>query len=237
MAANASSPLRRVVAASPISKSAACDLPRSYKLSVPHPHSQIHPPGQCPQRSLGLPCQRTFPFEEATFPRSMILCPTLVSAFLGFILGTIYCAWQHLNHSRMGHARALLYFFESPLGAKKWKDDVVSEDFGFPAALLVIEKGERVRLNKDLFHLSSQRLRHTPASKPWTNALLQQVHDRSIQFIEHLLSSAPGRDFDVARPAWERLAAALKSEGEVQIQRHFKRDGSDSGVWFCRVLS
>src|ERR1035438_10137579 len=54
-------------------------------------------------------------------------------------------------------------------------------------------KSERDRLNKDLFHLSSQRLRHTSASKPWTSSLLQQVHDRSIQFIEHLRSEKRAR--------------------------------------------
>jgi hypothetical protein len=54
----------------------------------------------------------------------------------------------------MGHARALLYFFERPSGKKKWSDDVVSEDFGFSAATIPIAKDDRERLNKDLFHLS-----------------------------------------------------------------------------------
>jgi hypothetical protein len=65
-----------------------------------------------------------------------------------------YCVWEHLNFSRMGHARALLYFFERPSGKKKWSDDVVSEDFGFSAATIPIAKDDRERLNKDLFHLS-----------------------------------------------------------------------------------
>jgi hypothetical protein len=145
-----------------------------------------------------------------------------------------YCAWEHLNFSRMGHARALLYFFESPLGAKKWPDDLVSEDFGFPSAAVPIHKDERERLNKDLFHLSSRRLRHTRASKPWTNAILQHIHDRAVAFIDFLLSPAPARDFEVAHPAWEGLSSALKSGREIQISRHFSRDGQDSG-WILQI--
>lgn len=140
-----------------------------------------------------------------------------------------YCAWEHLNFSRMGHARALLYFFESPLASKKWDDDVVSEDFGFPASVISLGQDERNRLNKDLFHLSSRRLRHTRASKPWTNTLLQQIHDRTVLFIDHLLTPGSSHDFEVGRPAWEALANALKSGREVHIRRHFSSDGSDSG--------
>ena len=45
---------------------------------------------------------------------------------------TDYCAWEHINFSRMGHARALYDFFETP-ATKRKQDDAVSEDFGFPA--------------------------------------------------------------------------------------------------------
>jgi hypothetical protein len=95
---------------------------------------------------------------------------------------TDYCSWEHLNFSRMGHARALLYFFECPSADKKWDDDVVSEDFGFPAAGIAIAKDERDRLNKDLFHLSSRRVRHTQSSKAWTNAVLNHIHERAVIF-------------------------------------------------------
>lgn len=145
-----------------------------------------------------------------------------------------YCAWEHVNFSRMGHARALLYFFESPLDAKQRADDVVSEDFGFPPAAVPIHKDDRERLNKDLFHLSSRRLRHTRDSKPWTNSLLQNIHDRAVTFIDYLLLPAPKRDFEVARPAWEGLSSKLKSGREIQISRHFSRDGQDSG-WMLKL--
>ncbi len=140
-----------------------------------------------------------------------------------------YCAWEHLNFSRMGHARALLYFFESTSTAKKWKDDVVSEDFGFPAETISISKDERDRLNKDLFHLSSQRLRHTRDSKPWTDTLLQQIHERSVCFVDFILALGEEHDFEVARSAWEVLASAMKSGREILIRRHLSINGNDSG--------
>jgi len=65
--------------------------------------------------------------------------------------GADYCAWEHVNFSRMGHARALIYFFECGLSSKKWEDDIVSEDFGFPASQTGISQEDRDRLNKDLF--------------------------------------------------------------------------------------
>jgi len=147
---------------------------------------------------------------------------------------TDYCSWEHLNFSRMGHARALLYFFECPSADKKWDDDVVSEDFGFPAAGIAIAKDERDRLNKDLFHLSSRRVRHTQSSKAWTNAVLNHIHERAVIFVDHLLTSVTAQEFEVARRPWEELARALKSGGEVKISRQFSSDGKDSG-WMINI--
>jgi hypothetical protein len=41
-----------------------------------------------------------------------------------------YCSWEHTNFARMGHARALYWFFETSVTDRK-QDDVVSEDFKF----------------------------------------------------------------------------------------------------------
>lgn len=152
---------------------------------------------------------------------------------------TDYCVWEHLNFSRLGHARALLYFFENPARSKKWPDDLVSEDFAFSAAAIAISSADRERLNKDLFHLSAQRLRHTKASKPWPHSILQQVHKRSTLFVDHLLQIHPSRDFEVDAPKWKSLACHLKNGQEINISRHFRKDGSDSG-WLLqpgRILS
>src|SRR2546427_591021 len=98
--------------------------------------------------------QKTFLLDDAVFYELL------------FALGvskhdpTDYCVWEHLNFSRMGHARALIYFFECAAGSKKWSDDLVAEDFGFPSSQIGVSDVDRDRLNKDLFHLSSSRLRH-----------------------------------------------------------------------------
>lgn len=142
---------------------------------------------------------------------------------------TDYCVWEHLNFSRMGHARALFYFFESPSEQKRWPDDVVSEDFGFPAAAILITKDDRDRFNKDLFHLSARRVRHTVDSKPWPNSFLQCIHERAISFTDHILSKQAVRDFQVDLRKWEALSKVLKEGKEILISRCFRHDEGDTG--------
>jgi len=140
-----------------------------------------------------------------------------------------YCAWEHVNFSRMGHARALIYFFECGLSSKKWDDDIVSEDFGFAASQIGISPDDRDRLNKDLFHLSSLRLRHTHKTKPWTNNILNRAHERTVSFIQFLLSDKRPRDFQVSDSKWKRLLEFLQSGQELLIVRYLGVDGHDTG--------
>jgi|GEM_PF-3143271 len=133
-----------------------------------------------------------------------------------------YCVWEHLNYSRMGHARALIYFFEKSnvkglKNSKNWPDDLVSEDFGFPPKPIKLSKRDRNRLNKDLFHLSSKRLRHTAKSKPWPNTFLNRVHDRTVKFIRHILSAKLERGVKMLEPQWKALLNSLESGQELLI--------------------
>lgn len=171
--------------------------------------------------------QKTFLLNDAVFYE--LLFALGVSAHDS----TDYCVWEHLNFSRQGHARALLYFFESPSAKKKWPDDLVSEDFAFAAADIAISKEDRERFNKDLFHLSARRVRHTADSKPWPHTILQRVHERSVVFVDHLLRVDPQRDFAVDVAKWASLSRFLKNPRELEISRYFQKDGSDSG-WLLR---
>lgn len=147
---------------------------------------------------------------------------------------TDYCVWEHLNFSRFGHARALLYFYETPPDKKKWPDDIVSEDFGFKSAAIALNSEDRERFNKDLFHLSARRIRHTADSKPWPDSILQRIHERSILFIDHLLHDDPTRDFSVESGKWKALSEILRDGRELEIARYSLSDGSDSG-WVIRT--
>jgi hypothetical protein len=105
---------------------------------------------------------------------------------------TDYCAWEHVNFSRMGHARALYYFFETPTADRK-HDDALSEDYGFTARPIDRPSDDRKRLNKDLFHLSYARFRHTKDTKAWPDTIISCLHDRCVDFIQHLLAQEPIR--------------------------------------------
>jgi hypothetical protein len=156
--------------------------------------------------------QKTFLLNDAVFYE--ILLALGVSAHDR----TDYCSWEQVNHSRMGHARVLLYFFEPKPPGKGWPDDLRCEHFGFPASPLTISEAERDRFNKDLFHLSCSRLRHTtPQTKWWTSESLNKVHERVVEFILFLLSGDAAKDYDVERSQWETLLRFLRSGRELVI--------------------
>ncbi len=138
-----------------------------------------------------------------------------------------YCVWEHLNFSRMGHARALIYFFECP--KRKWPDDLISEDFGFPAKKIRLSKRDRDRLNKDLFHLSVARLRHKSKSKAWPHVFLNRVHERSVKFIRYILSPKFERGIKVLKQQWELLLQILESGHELCISSSIAKGNQFSG--------
>ena len=146
---------------------------------------------------------------------------------------TNYCAWEHVNFSRMGHARALYSFFETSIAERDKRrqkqpdnDDVVSEDFKFGPLKIQRPAGDRKRLNKDLFHLTYARLRHTSETKPWPDTILSCLHKPCINFIEHLLAHRErfGKPSDFKQ--WEQLLALLNSGCEIRINRHFTKVGA-----------
>jgi hypothetical protein len=141
---------------------------------------------------------------------------------------TDYCAWEHINFSRMGHARTLYDFFETPV-ADRQQDDAISEDFGFDARPIDRPRDDRVRLNKDLFHVTYARLRHTNVTKPWPDTILSCLHERCVEFIRHVLSSGDrfGGPGELAR--WNDLLQALESGCELLISRPFSRTGVAPG--------
>ncbi len=131
-----------------------------------------------------------------------------------------YCSWEHLNFSRMGHARALYCFFETSIAERK-QDDVVSEDFKFGPITIERPSDDQARLNKDLFHLTYARLRHFTnlQNKPWPDSILSCLHEPCVEFIKHLLvhKSEFGTFNDFVM--WEELLIALNSGREICIHR------------------
>jgi hypothetical protein len=129
---------------------------------------------------------------------------------------TDYCTWETLNFTRMGHARVLYTFFEATLD-KRYEDDVLSEDYGFGAAPVDLPEDDRLRLNKDLFHMTYARLRHTPETKPWPSTILANLHSRSVDFIRHILEQRDYFRDDAELPRWTGLLEHLISGRELLI--------------------
>lgn len=150
---------------------------------------------------------------------------------------TDYCAWEHVNHSRMGHARVLYTFFETSIAQRekirernKDYDDVVAEDFGFCARKISRPATDRVRLNKDLFHLTYARLRHTPSTKAWPDSILANLHQTCVEFIKHLLANGGGLGTPNDFTKWKQLLEVLTSGRELRIGRPCTEGGLEP-VW------
>jgi hypothetical protein len=129
---------------------------------------------------------------------------------------TDYCQWEAINFSRMGHARVLYAFLETKTEDRS-KDDVLAEDYGFPAESVDLPPEDRLRLNKDLFHLTYSRLRHTPASKPWPDSILSSLLEPCLRFMEHVRHQEELFLSQAELANWIRLMELLKFGRELQI--------------------
>jgi hypothetical protein len=128
-----------------------------------------------------------------------------------------YCHWEAINFNRMAHARLLYDFLETP-ASKRFQDDVLAEDFGYPAVPIPLSPDDRLRLNKDLMHLTYSRLRHTPDTKPWPDSILATLIDPILSFMEYVEKDRglfPGEN-DVQ--GWRDPIRCLKSGKQLIIQ-------------------
>jgi hypothetical protein len=129
---------------------------------------------------------------------------------------TDYCQWEAINFSRMGHARVLYTFLETKTENRS-QDDVLAEDYGFPAESINLPSEDRRRLNKDLFHLTYARLRHTPATKPWPDNIISNLLEPCLKFMEHISNQRDLFDTDAEFAGWIDLMRRLRSGRELQI--------------------
>jgi hypothetical protein len=128
-----------------------------------------------------------------------------------------YCQWEVMNFCRLAHARLLYDFLETPKNRRR-DDDVLAEDFGYPAQTIRLTRDDRERLNKDLLHFSYGRLRHTPATKPWPSSILSNLLDPVLQFMRFIRDSRT--DLIVSKTAsddWNKLIESLESGRELRI--------------------
>jgi len=130
---------------------------------------------------------------------------------------TDYCNWEAVNFTRIAHARLLYDFFEHP-ATDRHKDDVLAEDFGFPAAQIPLPPDDRHRLNKDLMHFTYDRLRHTPATKPWPDSIIGCLHDPTLHFMRHVGTQADLFGDPVLARFWHELIACMESGRQLIIQ-------------------
>lgn len=129
---------------------------------------------------------------------------------------TDYCHWETVNFTRLAHARLLYDFLEKPVSAR-YKDDVLATDFGYPAAPISLPPGDRDRLNKDLMHLTYDRLRHTRATKPWPDSLISCLHDPIVRFMRHVETQTDLFPSAGAAQFWHNLIACMQSGRQMII--------------------
>lgn len=107
-------------------------------------------------------------FQERTVPRETFLRNALIE-------------------SGVVHLTILAEFFSTPC-RDRYKDDVLAEDFGFPASVSPVEKADIERRNKEVAHLTYTRSGHTPEEWCWAfDRLVPPALELARRFIAHLL--------------------------------------------------
>lgn len=125
---------------------------------------------------------------------------------------------------KMAHCRALYHFFKKTASQRidrvaRIDDDIVSEDFGFSAQDVYGSKADELlkRFNKDLLHLTYERLIRTPNTKPWPmDVLFPPVAQRAREFIEHILTQFTGNVPERERRLWEVMKSDVKEGVSLQ---------------------
>jgi hypothetical protein len=124
----------------------------------------------------------------------------------------------------MAHCRALYHFFKKKPEeridqGKRIDDDIVSEDFDFPALNVYGKNSDELvaRFNKDMLHLTYTRLERTPKTKPWPiDRLTPPVETRAKEFIDHILNRYKAPIPDGERTLWEKLKADVEKGAPLE---------------------
>ena len=113
------------------------------------------------------------------------------------------------------HARVLTHFFQDTSG---WPDDVFSCDFGFSPAKLPLPADVNTRFGKDMMHLSWNRLRHTPESKPWPiRETYSAIKPTATAFVDHILDTFAAELPHNEQALWRELQEMLRDTGTQMI--------------------
>jgi len=67
-------------------------------------------------------------------------------------------------------------------------------------------------------HLTYDRLRHTPATKPWPDSILATLHDPVLGFMQHVESQSDLFPSEHDAWAWRELRKALQSGRQMIIR-------------------
>ena len=123
---------------------------------------------------------------------------------------------------RMVHCRALYDFFSQSKSIRQKKscdDNIVSDDFDFPPKKLYGPKPRPLldRFNKDLLHITYDRLNRTAKDKAWPMEILfPPVSDCAKDFIKLILKH-PTLTIDASElEEWKKLNCAVVANSPLQ---------------------
>jgi len=113
------------------------------------------------------------------------------------------------------HARVLIHFFEN---IKGWADDVFSSDFGFSCVKLPLPPEVNSRFGKDMMHITSTRLRHTPQSKPWPiRDTYSAIKPTATAFVDHIVATFGPELPEMEHALWKDLQRVLHETSSQMI--------------------
>ena len=116
------------------------------------------------------------------------------------------------------HARVLIHFLQD---ARGWPDDVFSSDFGFPPVKLSLPADVNTRFGKDMMHITWERLRHTPESKPWPiRETYSAIKPTATAFVDDVLDAFGPELPENEQALWRELQQLLhKAESQIIVAK------------------
>lgn len=101
-----------------------------------------------------------------------------------------HCLRNAWVESVVVNSRNLLKFFETDKCAR-FRDDVIAEDFDFPARKIEMGTNVHNRVAKEVAHLTYSRIEHyLEDRREWPyHEFVPPILERSVEFIEHLFES------------------------------------------------
>jgi len=101
-----------------------------------------------------------------------------------------------------------------------FSSDVLCTHFAFPARTPKVSKWYREKMNKDLAHLTYERVKRTTETQGWNvHEVISPFVGVSMEFIDHIITKPPRLAEESELRLWNQLSEALRAALRAQTSQ------------------